>query len=76
MTNNVGIIVSERELGEHSARLNAIEDDLKDIKSHLREIASVLSEAKGGWKTLIAVGGFAGALGAGATKLIGVLFKF
>lgn len=60
----------DRDLGNHDARLSAIEKDLQSMQLDLREIRDTLKEAKGGWRALMLVGGLAGGIGASLTKLL------
>jgi hypothetical protein len=53
-----------RELATHTADIKHIQadmdkmvKDIEEIKDALREICKTLSEAKGGWKMFLAVGG-------------------
>jgi len=53
-----------RELATHSADIRHLQTDMdkmtkdmEEIKDSLREISKTLSEAKGGWKMFLAVGG-------------------
>ena len=53
-----------RELATHSADIRHLETDMdkmtkdmEEIKDAIREISKTLSEAKGGWKLLLVVGG-------------------
>lgn len=64
----------DRDLGNHDARLQAIEKDLQSMQLDLREIRDTLKEAKGGWRALMMVGGFAGAMGATLSKVLPWLF--
>jgi prefoldin subunit 5 len=59
----------ERELATHSAEIRHIQDDMdkmmadmSDIKKSLEAINLTLSEAKGGWKTLMWVAGASSAV--------------
>jgi prefoldin subunit 5 len=59
----------ERELAEHGVEIKHIQDDMDkmaadiaDIRKSLYEINKTLSEAKGGWKTMMMVAGFASAV--------------
>jgi hypothetical protein len=54
---------TERTLGDHGARLKAVEDDLHEIKKDLKEILAQLNGAKGGWRVVMLVAGIAGTLG-------------
>ena len=57
---------TERLLGDYGARIDRLEEDFKRIDERLREIGlclaridKTLNQAKGGWKTLTALGIFA-----------------
>jgi hypothetical protein len=59
----------ERERAEHGVEIKHIQDDMDkmaadiaDIRKSLYEINKTLSEAKGGWKTMMMVAGFASAV--------------
>lgn len=50
----------ERVIGEHDARLGNLEDAVKEIKGDVKQILLHISENKGSWKTLSALGGGSG----------------
>ena len=59
----------ERELATHSVEIRHIQDDvdkmmqdMEEIKKSLASINQTLSEAKGGWKTLMWVAGASSAV--------------
>jgi len=59
-----------REIATHGAEIKHIQDDLdsiaaemKEVRIALAEINKTLSEAKGGWKVLMMIGGAGGAVG-------------
>lgn len=67
--------IDPREFGQLQARVEALQlseqrtsDALALIGEKLDSIGQQLAEARGGWKTLLLVGGAAGALGSGLTK--------
>ena len=65
-----------RELGEHAERLNAVEHDVRDIKKDVKEILGHVERARGGWKSMMLVGGGGITLGSVAAlflKKIGAL---
>lgn len=69
-----------RELGAHDARLDSLEkelhaarEDMRRIFEKLDSINTTLAEAKGGWRTFMAVGGAGVAIGG---FLISVLHYF
>lgn len=62
---------TERELANHGADIRHLQvdmdklvADMEDMKKTLNAISQTLSEARGGWKVLMLVGGAGGALGA------------
>jgi prefoldin subunit 5 len=66
-----------REIATHSSDIRHIQDDMdkmleqmKAMQATLKDISATLSEAKGGWKILMMVGGASGALAALAVKLV------
>lgn len=68
---------TERELANHGADIRHLQvdmdklvADMEDMKKTLTAISLTLSEAKGGWKVLMLVGGAGGALGAGILQII------
>ena len=62
-----------RDLGRHDADIDTLKKDMGDVKLALSRIEATLHETKGGVRTLLAVGGIAGAVGAGLVKFIGTL---
>ena len=68
---------TERELANHVADIrhlqvdiNKLVSDMEKKKKTLTAISLTLSEARGGWKVLMLVGGEGGALGAGILQII------
>lgn len=66
-----------RELATHAAEIKHLQsdmdkmvEDMEEIKKAIIEINRTLSEAKGGWKVLMLVGGAAGTLGAGVVQVV------
>ena len=67
------VMQTVRELATHSADIRHLQTDMdkmtkdmEEIKDAIREISKTLSEAKGGWKLLLVVGG----IGASVATLI------
>ena len=59
-----------RDLGKHEAHIESLQEqvkhlhnDMEKVMVQLAEIQATLSEAKGGWKTLMWVAGFSAAMG-------------
>lgn len=59
----------QRDLGRHDVEIDHIKRDLDEVRQDVHEIKMMLAEARGGWKTLMAVAGLAGVCG-------GILVKF
>ncbi len=69
-------IHTARELATHAADIKHLQDDMdkmlesmQGMQKTLSDINSTLSEAKGGWKVLMMVGGASGAVAALLVKL-------
>jgi prefoldin subunit 5 len=65
------------QLGRHDAQIEALERDIKNLRidikemnATLHEIHTTLSQARGGWKVMMAVGGASATIGALVAKLI------
>jgi hypothetical protein len=56
-------------IGEHGAEIASLQRDMTEIKTDLKVIRATLSEARGGWKTVVIIGGVAGAVGAILAKI-------
>lgn len=70
-------IETARELATHAADIRHLQEDMDKLvesmtamQKSLAEINTTLSEAKGGWKVLMMIGGAGGALGAVITQII------
>lgn len=66
-----------RELATHAADINHMQEDMDKVLAEmaqmricLNKISATLSEARGGWKILMLLGGAAGVLGAMITHFI------
>ncbi len=64
---------SQRSLGRLEAIQETHAERLTRIEGKLDHIVSVIDNAKGGWKTLLAVGSVAAAVGAGVTSAINAI---
>jgi len=70
-------IQTARELATHASDIKHLQDDMdkmldnmKTIQVTLAAIDKTLSEAKGGWKVLMLVGGASSVVGAGLVQLV------
>jgi prefoldin subunit 5 len=52
-----------------TAELEHVRKDMDEVRSDLRHIREVLSQAKGGWKTLMLVAGISSTIGALLAKV-------
>jgi hypothetical protein len=66
----------QRDLGKHdaqiealNARVDVLHQDMKTVMAQLSLIQSTLSEARGGWKTLMFVSGLSATVGGIIVKL-------
>ena len=70
-------IETARELATHAADIRHLQEDMDklvesvaEMQKCLAQINTTLSEAKGGWKVLMMIGGAGGALGAVLTQIL------
>lgn len=59
-----------RELGEHAARIDMLQAEVHSLRQDVREIRDLLSQARGGWRTMMLLAGAAGAMGALVGKVV------
>jgi len=66
-----------REIATHASDIRHLQEDMdkmlesmKAMQKTLADINVTLSEAKGGWRVLMIIGGAAGTIGAGVVQLI------
>jgi prefoldin subunit 5 len=76
---SIDAIETARELATHASNIEHLQEDMdkmiqemSEIKATLRNIEKTLSEAKGGWKTLMAIGGGVSLI----TGIIGVIIGY
>jgi putative NADH-flavin reductase len=62
-----------RDLGRHDAEIDALKESIDELKIEVKRISATLSEARGGWRTLMLVGGAASVLGAAISKFFAYL---
>lgn len=63
----------ERDIGRHDEAIETLKNEVSALRTDIAEIKSILASARGGWRTLLAVGGIAGAVGAAIFKFIGTV---
>lgn len=54
----------QRDLGYHDAKIESLENSVKNLADKVDEALTILNQHKGGVRTLIALGSTAGAIGA------------
>lgn len=59
----------EREVGRLGGVVGGLEADVCEIRKDVKMILATLSEARGSWKTLVAIGAISGAAGAFFVKV-------
>lgn len=64
-----------RDIGRLEGRVMALESTVAEMKEMIGDMHETITQAKGGWKTLIVVGSIGAAIGTGLTKLLGVFVK-
>lgn len=64
----------QRDIGRLEAKVEHLERTIADMDAKLDTLTAYMAEARGSWRTLLAIGGLASACGASVTWLIGFLF--
>lgn len=59
-----------RTIGNLEAKIDRLEEDVQRLYKRQEQIITILNQAAGGWKVMVAVGTVAGAIGAFVTKLL------
>ena len=65
----------QRILGEHQGRLSRLEADIAEVKADVKDLLKQANQAKGGYKTLMLVGGVSGMVGAVVGKIVPFLVR-
>ena len=64
----------QRDIGRLEAKVEHLEQTVADMDRKLDLLTTYMSEARGSWRTLLAIGGLASACGAAVAWLIGLIF--
>ena len=67
--------MDERDFGRMEATVEKLEQDVAEMKSDIKAIRDTLSQAAGGWKTLLVFGGMASAIASFVTWAITTFWK-
>lgn len=59
---------SGRDFGRLEAQVEALQNDMQEVKADVKKLLDTQSEQRGSWKTLATVGGVAGAVGSFVAK--------
>lgn len=62
--------MSERDLGRHDEAIETLKTDVGQLREDVAAIKELLAGARGGWKSLVWVAGFASAAGAGLVGFV------
>jgi hypothetical protein len=62
----------DRDIGRHEEAIDNLKTEVQALRSDIAEIKTILATAKGGWRTLMAIGSLAGVIGAGIMKIFGI----
>lgn len=52
-----------QQIGRHDAQIVSLQDDMSEVKADVKKILAFMNQAQGSWKTLVAIGGLAAAVG-------------
>lgn len=64
----------QRDIGRLEAKVEHLETTVKAMDEKLDLLTAYMSEARGSWRTLLAIGGLASACGAAVAWVIGFIF--
>jgi chromosome condensin MukBEF ATPase and DNA-binding subunit MukB len=59
----------DRDLGNHDARLEALERDIAAMRHDVREVRDLMVTAKGGWKAIALIAGISSVVGGFLVKI-------
>lgn len=63
-----------RDIGRLEGQVRALESQVADMKGKIDVMHEAITSAKGGWRTLLWVGGAAASLGALMAKIVSLVF--
>lgn len=52
-----------QQIGRHDAQIVSLQTDMTEVKADVKKILAFMNQAQGSWKTLVAIGGLAAAVG-------------
>lgn len=62
-------VISVREFGALQAEVAGLKEGVKELRSDVKSLIVAIENARGGWKTVAALGSISAAVGAGLFKL-------
>lgn len=60
--------IDPQHFGQLTAQVKRLETDVSELRTDVKDLIAMLEQAKGGWRTLMMVGGVAGFVGAALGK--------
>lgn len=67
--------IDPQDFGRLTAKVEMLEEQVAEMRADLRAVRDMLNEARGGWKLMLAVAGFAGTAGALIAKFLPFLYS-
>jgi hypothetical protein len=62
--------IDPQEFGRLQATVDALESDMSEMKADVRIIRDAITEARGGWRLLLMIGGAAASIGAAVSWVV------
>ena len=62
-----------RDLGRMETEIQELKRRVGNVEALMSDVHKIVTEARGGWKTLLAVGGASAAVGAAVAKVVAYL---
>lgn len=63
-----------QQIGRHDAQIVSLQADMTEMKSDVKKILAFMNQAQGSWKTLVAIGGLAAAVGGAVGWVVSYFF--
>lgn len=54
---------TQKTLGRHSAEIDALQQDMKEIKRDVKTLLAIMNQAQGSWRALVAISSLAATIG-------------
>lgn len=63
-----------QQIGRHDAQIESLQTDMSEVKADVKTILKFMNQAQGSWKTLVAIGGLAAAVGGAVGWIVSHFF--